>query len=126
VKKKFKVKYEARSQTWKRSSSLVKGMIRAIVEERNNPPPGFAIYGRHSILASFGSKEVVKDSCITWAISKLALIEIFLKGEKSPIFYTDTSEFARFKPGQEAPWMVDLDLDAHCIKGGISQLPYSL
>lgn len=124
VKNKFDLKYEARSETWKRSSSSVKSMIQAIVEERDNPPPGFAIYGRHSM---FASKEVVEDSCITWAISKLSLIDIFLKGEKSPIFYTDTSDFARFKPGQKAPSTVTLDPYAsHPTLREISQLPCSL
>jgi hypothetical protein len=130
LKTEFDVRYEARSETWKRSSSSVKGMIRAIVEERDNPPSGFAIYGRHSILAS---KKVVEDSCITWAISRLALIEIVLKEEKKPIFYTDTSAFAHYKPGEKAPWVVELDVRAwesgpisELPKSTVTQLPYSL
>ncbi len=102
LKSKFNLKYEARSSTWKCTSNSVKDMIHAIEEEKGDPPPGFAIYGRHSI---FASKKVVEDSCITWALSRLKLINIVLDAntEWHPIFYTNTSRFTPLKPEQKDP-----------------------
>jgi len=100
LKDRFFLKYIERSKTWKRDCDPVKWMIHTITNEKDNPPHGFSILGRHSI---FSSKTLVEDSCITWAINKLALIKIDLKEEKRPIFFTDTSHFTSLKPSEHDP-----------------------
>jgi hypothetical protein len=96
----FRLKYEGRSNIWKRSSDRVKAMIDNIQTEKANPPPGFAIYGRKSIFRIFASKKDVKDSCITWAMDKLKDSSVHLQHEASSFLYTNTSIHARHKPNE--------------------------
>lgn len=98
VKTKFNLKFHERSRIWKHSSDRVKDMINEIEIEKENPPEGFSILGRYSMLTSSQ-----QDSCITWAINKLSMLGITL--EKTPYSYifTDTSHYTKFKPGQKDP-----------------------
>lgn len=104
LKDKFLLRYEERSTTWKRTSEHVKDMINAIETEKADPPSGFALYGRHSFLAS---KKIVEDSCITWALDKLAKIHIVLGKSPHSQFFTDTSHYTRYKQDQKDPFVLD-------------------